>query len=194
MTASRFFRFVILSAPLALMACTSADLAMPTGYTYHDQLYKSQPGPEAPIPAKILKAGDTTPNGMTVMQTESVGLNGAMDANGNYPQSVLCAAADDLVHRLLTNFGRPMEKVMVPDSSPLAQCLRTALQRGNVPLAANPGDGPFVLDNAISNGSATITFMSNHDPVVSESGAYAGGMPATPAPTPAPAAEPVVLR
>jgi hypothetical protein len=192
MTASGFFRFVILSAPFALMACTSTDLAMPTGYTYHNEVYKSQPGPEAAMPAKILKAGDTAPNGMTVMQTESVGLNGTMDANGNYPDSVLCAAADDLVGRLLTNFGRPMERTLVPDTSPLTACLKAALSRGNVPVATNPGDGPFVLDHSISNGSASITFMSNHDPVVSESGSYAGTAPAMDmAPT---TAEPVVLR
>ncbi len=174
MTASRFFRFVLLAAPLALVACASADLAMPTGYTYHNEIYKSQPGPEAQPPAKILAAGDVASNGMTVVQTESTLLGGGPDAMGNYPDSVLCTAADDLVGRLLTNFGRPMEPVYVPVMSPLARCLTIALQRGNVPVALNPGDGPFVLEHAISGGAATITFMSNHDPVVSESGPYAG--------------------
>jgi len=174
MTASRFFRFIVLSAPLALLACTTADLAMPSGYTYHNEIYKSQPGPEAPRPAKILATGDVAPNGMTVMQTETTTLSGAPDAMGNYPDSVLCSAADDLVGRLLANFGRPMEPVYVPVMSPLTSCLIAALRLGNVPVAVNPGDGPFVLEHVIQNGSATITFMSNHDPVVSESGAYAG--------------------
>lgn len=184
MTASSFFRFMVLAAPLALMACTSADLQMPTGYVYHNEIYKSQPGPEAPPAAKILKTGDTTPSGMTVVQQESVAMTGGPDANGVYPESVLCAAADDLVGRLLRNFGRPMEPVLVPPMSPLASCLTRALQNGQVPIAANPGDGPFVLEHTISAGAASITFLSNHDPVTSESGAYApeAAAPAVPAP------------
>lgn len=194
MTASGFFRFVVLSAPLALMACSSADLAMPTGYTYHNEIYKSRPGPEAPPQAKILMTGDIAPNGMTVVQTESTTLNGFPDAQGQYPDAVLCAAADDLVGRLLGNFGRPMEPVLVPVMSPLAPCLVTALQRGNVPVAANPGDGPFVLEHDILNGSATITFMSNHDPVVSESGPYAGNsMPLEPVVMAPPPMEPEIM-
>lgn len=166
-------RFIVLSAPLALMACTAADLAMPTGYTYHNEIYKSWPGPEVPRPAQILVTGDVAPNGMTVMQTETTTLQGGPDATGNYPDAVLCSAADDLVGRLLTNFGQPMEPVYVPSMSPLTSCLVAALRRGNVPVAGNPGDGPFVLEHAVSGGSATITFLSNHDPVVSESGTYA---------------------
>lgn len=176
-------RLFTLAAPLALMACTSAVMQMPTGYTYHNEVYKSVPGPEASKPARILQPGDVAPNGMTVMQTESVPLGGTADASGNYPDAVVCAAADTLVGQLMRNFGRPMEPVFVPVMSPLAPCLSAALQRANVPVAANPGDGPFVLEHVISAGTATITFMSNHDPVVSESGAYVGaGAAETPSP------------
>lgn len=174
LSSSSVLRFSLLALPLMLMACSSHDMAMPTGYTYQHEIYRSPPGPEAPIPAKILSPGDTAPNGMTVMQTETATLNGNPDAQGNYPDAVLCSAADDLINRLLRNFGRPMEPVFVPMMSPLAPCLTKALRNGDVPVATNPGDGPFVLEHSIRSGSATITFMSNHDPVVSESGAYAG--------------------
>ncbi|HEY8189091.1 MAG TPA: hypothetical protein VIF12_00285 [Micavibrio sp.] len=194
---SSALRILILSAPLALAACTSEGLHMPKGYTYQNEIYKAPPGPEASPPAKILQttgglysgtdgsgAGadmgedGTTPDGMHVVQTETIAMTAGPD--GTFDNQTLCTAADDLVGRLLRNFGRPMEPVLVPDSSPLTSCLRNALQRGNVPLAPKPGDGPFVLDHAVKGANAEITFMSNHDPVTSESGAYPGAAPLTP--------------
>jgi hypothetical protein len=190
---SSALRILILSAPLALAACTSEGLQMPKGYTYHNEIYKAPPGPEASPPAKILQttgglysgadgsgagADGATPNGMHVVQTENVTMTAGPD--GTFDNQSLCTAADDLVGRLLRNFGRPMEPVLVPDSSPLTSCLRNALQRGNVPIAQRPGDGPFVLEHTVNGANAGITFMSNHDPVTSESGAYPGNAPLMP--------------
>ncbi len=193
---SSALRILILSAPLlALTACTSEGLYMPTGYTYQNEIYKGPPGPEASPPAKILQttgglSGNANadgsspdgmvPDGMHVVQTETVSMTAGPD--GTFDNQTLCTAADDLVARLLRNFGRPMEQVLVPDSSPLTSCLKNALQRGNVPVAQRPGDGPFVLEHSVSGANSSITFMSNHDPVTSESGAYPDNASMTPIP------------
>ena len=161
--------------PIGLMACTSE---MPTGYVYHNQVYKSAPGPEATPPAKVTPTG-----GMTAMGSESVDLGapqsiggasgGGYDALG-YDAATYQAAADELIARMLRNFGKPMEPVFLNETSPMTSALRTSMQSHGIPVAAMPGDGPFVLDHSINGTNATITFFSNHERVTSESGAYVG--------------------
>lgn len=170
MNAARsLLRFVVLAAPLALVAC--ADTAMPTGYTYHNEVYKAPPGPEASPPAKIVKT-----TGMNNMGTETVTMSSPPELGPDgLPiggSSAYDGVADDLVARMIRNFGRPMEPVFVNDSSPMAPSLRGSLKRNGIPVAVNPGDGPFVLDNAVQGANASITFFSNHDRVTSESGSY----------------------
>lgn len=162
------FRALMLSAALGVVACTdSMSMQMPTGYTYHDQVYKAPPGPEANVKeAKIIHVDTSRMNNM---MTETVTMGSALppgfDPNDPAIAAQLRLTADELIARLLRNLGRPMEPTYVLDSSPLTAALKDSMARNQLPIAANPGDGPFVIDHSISGTSATMTFYSNHDPV-----------------------------
>lgn len=168
---------VAVLAPVALSACSSADMQMPTGYTYHNEIYKAPPGPEASPPAKLISTTSAASAGnggaISLPAADGSGLSGdnTLSTQIGGPETY-AAAADDLVARMLRNFGRPMEPVLVKDSSVMAGALKSSLTRNGVPVAANPGDGPFVLDNSVQGQTATIQFISNHDPVTSETGSY----------------------
>lgn len=156
------------AAALGLGACVdSMSMQMPTGYTYHDQVYKAPPGPEANVKeAKIIHV-DTS--GMNKVGSETVTMGSALppgfDPNDPAIKEQLRLTADELIARLLRNLGRPMEPTFVLDSSPLTAALKDSMTRNNLPIAVNPGDGPFVIEHSISGVSATMTFYSNHDPV-----------------------------
>lgn len=170
------FRLALLCAPLALIACQ----AMPTGYTYHNEVYKAPPGPEASPPAKILNSSSSADtSGLHSQGSVTSTLSDAerrAAANGAYGDDgdpeAFRAVADDLIQRMITNFGRPMEPVFVNKSSPMTASLKASMGRHEIPVAVNPGDGPFVIDHSIEGANATIVFFSNHERVTSESGSY----------------------
>lgn len=174
-TLSPALRLALLAAPLVLVACSSTP--MPTGYTYEQEVYKSPKGPEATPPAKILKSGQDA------MDPNAVGSNGGtgagMGADGGYTASANMdanghwdSAADDLVAMILRDLGKPMEKVYVPGADDFVTAMKGSLARHDIPVAANPGDGPFVIEHEIAGPTATIHFFSNHDKILSESGHY----------------------
>lgn len=171
----------------ALTACSSARMSMPTGYTYQNEVYKAPPGRAASPPSNLGKTSAVvSPGGMTApMDGDSplqiVDAPAEMTTDGNTITTPLTTndgpdpyhdMADSLVQRMIENFGRPMEPVLVPASSAMAQSLKDSLVRHEIPVALNPGDGPFVLENAIDGANASITFFSNHDRVTSEAGTY----------------------
>ena len=170
-------RFAAVLAPLALMACASDDMAMPTGYTYHNEVYKSAPGPEASKPATILETNAQTAGmnqqGSVTGTLSDAERDAAARGYGSGDPEAYRAISDDLIARMVTNFGRPMEPVFVNESSPMTASLKASMSRHNIPVAAKPGDGPFVLDHGIDGATAIIVFFSNHARVTSESGAYA---------------------
>lgn len=167
-------RFAVLCAPVALMACSSTDmLAMPTGYTYHNEVYKSAAGPEASKPAKILDTNGMNQQGSVSGTLSDAEREAAQRGYGSGDPEAFRGISDDLIARMVTNFGRPMEPVFVNESSPMTASLKASMGRHNIPVAVNPGDGPFVLDHGIDGANATIVFFSNHARVTSESGAYA---------------------
>jgi len=178
MDLARFtLRALVLTFPALLMACSSAEMHMPTGYVYHNEVYKAPPGPEAGIQAKV--AGQdgavASTRGMTYMGGESTVMENppAIGPDG-LPIGGYAAyqgVADDLVAKLMRNLGRPMEPVFVNNSSAMAPALRASLTRNAVPVAVKPGDGPFVLDNKVDGARASIGFYSNHDLVRTEDGA-----------------------
>ncbi|MDB5490741.1 MAG: putative lipoprotein [Micavibrio sp.] len=201
-TLSSALRLALLAAPVALAACSSTP--MPTGYTYHNQIYKSPPGPEAPKPAKILKSGQDFMNmqgggsgagGMTPDGSGGYTASANMDANGHWD-----SAADDLVAMILRDLGKPMEKVFIPGADDFVTALKASLVRHDIPVAVNPGDGPFVIEHDIAGPTATIHFFSNHDKILTESGHYpeAGKTdtmaPVTSLPTPVTAPATVVSK
>jgi hypothetical protein len=168
---------------LTLAGCASTEMHMPTGYTYHNEVYKAPPGPEAGTRAKSAgQAGGTVAStaGMTYMGGESTIMENppllGPDGQPIGGPSVYQGVADDLIAALLRNLGRPMEPVFVNRTSPMAPALAASLTRNAVPVAINPGDGPFVLDSRIEGAHASIGFYSNHDLVRSETGA-SGMMP-----------------
>jgi hypothetical protein len=173
------FRFALLCAPVALMACSS--LPMPTGYTYHNEVYKAPPGPEASRPAKIV---DT--NGMSQTGSMSATLSEEEQrrlAQGSMDAEAFRGVADELVRMMLTNFGRPMEPSFINESSPLTASLKASFAAHGIPVALNPGDGPFVIDHSISGNIATMVFFSNHDRVTSfESASTVQPVPVSTAP------------
>ncbi len=165
----------LLAVPLFLSACTSAEMQMPTGYVYHNDVYRSAPGPEGKAPSE--KEAKTVPvhglkylgsETMTMANPPAIGPDGQPIGGASAYRGV----ADDLVARLLRNLGRPMEPVFVNNTSAMAPALRESLRQNGVPVAVNPGDGPFVLNSHIQGATAGITFYSNHDPVTSEAGSY----------------------
>ena len=168
-----FMKLALLAAPIALAACSSTP--MPTGYTYHREIYKSPPGPEAPKPAVILQTGQDAMNGGLSKDGIPYGMrsgdvytaSASMDANGHWD-----SAADDLVAMILRDLGRPMEKVFVPGADDFVTAMKGSLARHDIPVAMNPGDGPFVIEHEIAGPTATIHFFSNHDKILSESGHY----------------------
>lgn len=170
------FRLALLCAPVALIACQ----AMPTGYTYHNEVYKAPPGPEATPPAKILETRTTAETTnlhtqgtltSTLSESEQRAAMGGVYGDEGDPEAFR-AVADDLIGRMIVNFGRPMEPVFVNQSSPMTASLKASMRRHEIPVAVNPGDGPFVIDHSIEGANATIVFFSNHERVTSESGSY----------------------
>lgn len=174
-TLSSALRLALLAAPVALAACSSTP--MPTGYTYQHEIYKSPPGPEALPPAKILKTGQDFMNGQGGDGSANGGMSpdgsggytasANMDANGKWD-----SAADDLVAMILRDLGKPMEKVFVPGADDFVTAMKASLARHDIPVAVNPGDGPFVIEHEIAGPTATIHFFSNHDKILTESGHY----------------------
>lgn len=170
------FRLALLCAPVALIACQ----AMPTGYTYHNEVYKAPPGPEASPPAHILNTGTHADTShlhsqgrltSTLSEAEQHAARGGAYGDDGDPEAFR-GVADDLIARMVANFGRPMEPVFVNQSSPMTASLKASMRRHEIPVAVNPGDGPFVIDHMIEGANATIVFFSNHARVTSESGSY----------------------
>lgn len=104
----------LLAVPLFLSACTSAEMQMPTGYVYHNDVYRSAPGPEGKAPSE--KEAKTVPvhglkylgsETMTMANPPAIGLDGQPIGGASAYRGV----ADDLVARLLRNLGRPMVPV-----------------------------------------------------------------------------------
>lgn len=168
-------RLALLCAPVALVAACSST-PMPTGYTYHNEVYKAPPGPEASRPAHIV---DT--NGMSQSGSMSATLSEEEQrrlAQGSTDAEAFRGVADELVRMMLANFGRPMEPSFINESSPLTASLKASFAANGIPVAVNPGDGPFVIDHSISGPVATMVFFSNHDRVTSfESAAIPGPAP-----------------
>lgn len=173
----RLAPIMVLSAILA--ACSST--AMPTGYTYHHEIYRTPPGPEAKEPAKILASGQDVESGasgtnnMGGASGHGLGMNGQdvytasahMDADGRWDM-----AADELVQKILRDLGRPMEKVHVPGNNDFVTALKASLARHNIPVMDRVGDGPFVIQHQISGHDVMIEFYSNHSSILTESGSF----------------------
>jgi hypothetical protein len=173
-------RFVLFCAPVALVAACSAT-PMPTGYTYHNEVYRAPPGPEASRPAHIVAT-----NGMTQTGSMSATLSEEEQrrlAQGSRDAEAFRSVADELVRLMLVNFGRPMEPSFINDSSPMTASLKASFAAHSIPVAVNPGDGPFVIDHSITGPTATMVFFSNHDRVTSfESASTSGPVPMSSAP------------
>ncbi len=174
-------RVLLLGAPLILAACTSdfGPNPLPTGYYYHNETYKTPPGPE-PIFSKPKHAHDdhaledcpdphakahvqtdaqadaqaviVTPPADTYIAAQPAPVEMAAPVSASPALSV---AASDLVQRLINQFGRPVEPVYVTPSTGTAQeiafekSLRKALQREGFNLAKTPGKGPYTLNYTI---------------------------------------------
>lgn len=196
-------RVLLLGAPLFLAACHSdfGPFPMPSGYTHHDKLYKAPPGPEPVLkkiehshiaPAEDEVKTECAPCGPMAQADMIV----AVPASGDFDH-----AAQDLITRLVNDFGRPAEPVYLRPASPdgmemsLEKALRTAMADKGFTIAPAPGLGPFTLNYAISalgmgDGSRTMVTVSltGADGVIQEvSGIYALGAPA-------PMPEPVVIN
>lgn len=163
-------RIALLCAPVALAACQ----AMPSGYIYQSEVYKAPPGPEATPPVKIVKTESMHNQGSvtTILSTseQQAALAGSYDDYGN--TEAFRAVADDMVQQLVTGFGAPAEPIFVNQSSPLTAALKEALTRRNIPVAVNPGDGPFVLDHHVDGVGAAMTLFENKRRVTSVNGSY----------------------
>lgn len=173
-------RFALFCAPVALVAACSAT-PMPTGYTYHNEVYKAPPGPEASRPAHIVETSGMTQTGSmsaTLSEEEQRRL-----AQGSSDAEAFRSVSDELVRLMLANFGRPMEPSYINDSSPMTASLKASFAAHSIPVAVNPGDGPFVIDHSISGPTATMVFFSNHDRVTSfELASTSGPTPMSSAP------------
>lgn len=184
-------RVFLLGAPLILAACTSdfGPYPMPTGYTYHGDVYKAPPGPE-PVLKRIEHANDAP--------QPPVQVDAGMPAQDVYVASPIVVqsapgeawdnAARELVTRMTGSFGMPTEAVYLraadmasPAEVNLEQALRGVMTQSGFQMAAGPGSGPYTLHYAVSplsgvsDGSrmmVTITLMGRDGAVAEESGIY----------------------
>ncbi|MCB9990071.1 MAG: hypothetical protein H6867_01665 [Rhodospirillales bacterium] len=202
-------RVMLLGAPLLLTAACHSDFGpfpMPTGYKYHDKIYKTPPGPE-PVFKKIDHMG--VPQS-TEKQCEDdqkkMSMAPVMD-NADMMMSVPAGgswdyAAADLVRRITDQFGRPTEPVYVQPAATnqelgLEKALRMALTDQGLNLAPAPGVGPYALHysakgmGTTGRAMVTVTLMGQDGPLIEQSGMYDLGADA-PVATTIPASAPVL--
>jgi hypothetical protein len=188
------FYAALLAAPLLLAACTeNGPWPMPTGYTYHHDQYKAPPGPKPvlkkweykhglrPEPQPIPMSLETTTTTTVITAAPITGVESS--ATGPATVTTWQLASDELVARLISDFGRPTESVwLVGDgagSPEFDRVLRRSLGASKIDIADTPGGGPFSLHYSVgSSGDSaghwllTITLMSGPTRLESESGLY----------------------
>ncbi len=165
---SRLVRVFTLASAVVLAggltAC--ADTTMPTGYTYHNEVYKAPPGKEASKPAHVV--GQGTAPAMVVDQAPVQQTEGLPPGFTNADIDSLTVVAEDLLAKLVRNFGRPMEPTMVIThpantnrDAAMEMALRRAMQNQGIPVSTAAGEGPFSLGYAIAdraqNGAGAYT-------------------------------------
>lgn len=195
---------LLLGAPLLLTACLTDynPAPMPTGYKYHGHLTKAQPGGE-PILKKIehmrvpqsvsAQEGDqASPGGAgcpACDQMASAAAPAAMPA-GAVSVDEAGAAASDLVTRLVSGFGKPVEPVwLASPASPtgaeadLDAALRSAMTAQGFQAASAPGAATYTavyklqpLDMGDGSRSMVTLALKHYGKTVTEvSGIYSLG-------------------
>lgn len=174
-------RLAMLAAPIALVSCAGYVMhpsPMPTGYTYHNDLYKAPPGAD-PL---IYRAPSST---VTVVETtETVHYEGSGAAEMIVPVEYE-VAAEELFARIEVGFGRPEDPVFVriarnEAESYFAQALSQTLRQRGYRVADGRGQGPFTLDYVLDSGQfgdpartlVTLNVLQKDHPVAQESGIY----------------------
>lgn len=190
------------TAPLFLAACHSdlGPFPMPTGYAHHDKAYQAPPGPE-PVLKKIeyMRVPQSVPSENCEPETAVIVPPKMMPPVAVVPVDggAWAGAADELVARLISGFGRMAEPVYIlpapvmgPAEIGFEGALRGALVSQNLPMADAPGMGPYTLRYAISplpvgeDGRAMVTLtLAGPSGVLQEvSGIYSPGIVVMPAP------------
>ena len=193
-----------------LAGCCAEDgpWPMPSGYTYHNELYKAPPGPEAEDPFKkwggmgrpMAADGGTIGVGRGVPPGDLSLLDSQTVTRVVQTDEDWLAAAGHLLDQMIVNLGVLMEPVWLepvpgiapPHAAAFHAALQAGLQNREMVLAPRPGDGPFTLrfNAAPASGGPgsmlmTIDLLTSRlIPTADEGGVYHLGEEPPPVPAP----------
>ena len=75
---------------------------------------------------------------------------------GQNPDWAFAALADNLVRRMIEQYGYPIDAIYVAPTSPLTAALRDALVRAGIELAPD-ARAAFTINHTINAGEATLS-------------------------------------
>jgi hypothetical protein len=170
-----------LGAPIALAACDHiGPTPMPTGYSYHNQKYKAQPGPDAVTPYEEINApaplvGQTAP----MASDASIAMGAAWQP-----------AFNEILMKIESKFGKLVDPVFVMPSGHVEAdaALRSVMNERGYHVSATQ-DSHYVIRPSIGGQSVELALMTGATALAVESAAVSVPQMAAPVAPAAPMPE-----
>ncbi len=182
-----YIRLAFLAVPFLLIGCSAEEwesyktnYPMPTGYAYNSANADKTETPPSDTQSQDVSIIEDSAHEQYSPPTLPPQTHGFVSHDMAWQK-----AADDLIGRMIMNFGQPMEPVHIHTAgrSPNASfetALRTAMEDRGMTVASMPGMGPFTLQYS---GTAvdphqggrtllTVTLMTGDKMLIEESGIY----------------------